>query len=238
MKISRFAMEQTPIVIYGEETDRAFLFFHWENRNCFAIEPFAELALAHGWQVVDAEMAQSGETEEQRALHPWQPVLFLKNLLVHAKRRWENIGVFADSVGAWLCMLAFEGAGVERCLFLSPVLDMADVIASKLDQAGITPAQLRRQKTVSAGEYELTYDYFRWLQRHRAHALCENTAVLLGGQDPLVSKSSVQRFVGKEGAIITTLPGCDHWFETERAQQFAQDWARQAFSLWDGKKIG
>ena len=238
MKISRFAMEQTPIVIYGEETDRAFLFFHWENKNRFAIEPFAELALAHGWQVVDAEMAQSGETEEQRALHPWQPVLFLKNLLVHAKRRWENIGVFADSVGAWLCMLAFEGAGVERCLFLSPVLDMADVIASKLDQAGITPAQLRRQKTVSAGEYELTYDYFRWLQRHRAHALCENTAVLLGGQDPLVSKSSVQRFCGKEGAIITTLPGCDHWFETERAQQLAQDWARQAFSLWDGKKIG
>ena len=64
------------------------------------------------------------------------------------RQRWRQVSLRATSIGAWFSMLAFPEEPLDRCLFVSPVVDMSRLIEDMMGWAGVTPEQLEAAYTL------------------------------------------------------------------------------------------
>ena len=65
-----------------------------------------------------------GRKQEKDRFNPWCVVPELKTVLRYLQQNFKTIGLRANSIGAWFAMESFDGSEFDRCLFVSPVLDM------------------------------------------------------------------------------------------------------------------
>ena len=92
--------------------------------------------------------------------------------------------VIANSIGAYYAMCALQGMPVEKALFISPVLDMEELIRGMMLRAGVSEAELmeRREITTASGEV-LSWEYLRFArEKRRTHLPCQRRALLLRAQ--------------------------------------------------------
>lgn len=121
----RFKIEDVPAVVYGDASDKAYLFVHGQ---CGCKEEglaFAEIACPAGYQVLAVDLPEHGARQgEKNRLNPWTVVPELKMVSAYMKPRWSEIGVRANSIGAHFSMLALDGEALCKALFVSPIVDM------------------------------------------------------------------------------------------------------------------
>ena len=140
----------------------------------------------------------------------------LQSVLRYAGGRYATIAVHATSIGAWFSMHAFADARIEKCLFVSPLVDMPAMIRGMMVAAGVDRARLKREKEIQTDFGQtLSWDYLCFAEAHPARAFCPDTAVLYGGADTTVPRAAIDRFVADNECRLTVLPGGEHWFHTE-----------------------
>ena len=67
---------------------------------------FAAAAADAGWQTVSVDLPGHGDrASEAAALVPWQVVPELRCALAELRGRWDRVGLFGSSLGAWFCLL-------------------------------------------------------------------------------------------------------------------------------------
>ena len=147
---------------------------------------------------------------------PWDVIPELQSVLRYAGGRYATIAVHATSIGAWFSMHAFADARIEKCLFVSPLVDMPAMIRGMMVAAGVDRARLKREKEIQTDFGQtLSWDYLCFAEAHPARAFCPDTAVLYGGADTTVPRATIDRFVADNECRLTVLPGGEHWFHTE-----------------------
>ena len=78
----------------------------------------------------------------------------LQAVMAYARRNWNQVALRATSIVAWFRMLAFRETPPVQSLFVSPVLDMAELIETMRGWAGVTAAELEaRQAVMEEGEH-------------------------------------------------------------------------------------
>ena len=134
--------------------------------------------------------------------------------------------VIANSIGAYYAMCALQGMPVEKALFISPVLDMEELIRGMMLRAGVSEAELmqRREIMTASGEV-LSWEYLRFARETRLRWDAP-TAILYAENDELISRASVERFCSGHSASLTVMPGGEHWFHTDGQLAFLDDWVR------------
>ena len=139
--------------------------------------------------------------------------------------RWKRIALRANSIGAWLAMLALAGKPVDTCLFVSPVVDMENLIQTMMTWAGVTEERLEREREIPTDFGQtLSWDYLKYVRQHHVHALSAHTNILYGDQDNLVPQPVVECFARAEGAHLTVYPGGEHWFHTPEQMKVMGTW--------------
>ena len=139
--------------------------------------------------------------------------------------RWKRIALRANSIGAWLAMLALAGKPVDTCLFVSPVVDMENLIQTMMIWAGVTEERLEREREIPTDFGQtLSWDYLKYVRQHPVHALSAHTNILYGDQDNLVPQPVVECFARAEGAHLTVYPGGEHWFHTPEQMKVMGTW--------------
>lgn len=63
---------------------------------------------------------------------PWYTVPELKTVMQYIGQRWKKTSLIANSLRAWFSMLSFQDVSLEKCLFISPVLDMERLIRNMM----------------------------------------------------------------------------------------------------------
>jgi hypothetical protein len=61
MKEERTLIDGIPVIIYGEKTDKVYLFFHSQSGNKEDGGNFAEIVLEKGWQLLSIDLPEQGE---------------------------------------------------------------------------------------------------------------------------------------------------------------------------------
>ena len=216
----------TPYLCYGQTSDQVCLFLHGQSGHKEEGERFAQIATLKGWQVVAIDLPQHGQRQGgAEPFLPWVVVPELEQVWQELQGRWKRIALRANSIGAWLAMLALAGKPVDTCLFVSPVVDMENLIQTMMTWAGVTEEQLEREREIPTDFGQtLSWDYLKYVRQHPVHALSAHTNILYGDQDNLVPQPVVECFARAEGAHLTVYPGGEHWFHTPEQMKVMGTW--------------
>ena len=216
----------TPYLCYGQMSDQVCLFLHGQSGHKEEGERFAQIANPKGWQVVAIDLPQHGQRQGgAEPFLPWVVVPELEQVWQELQGRWKRIALRANSIGAWLAMLALAGKPVDTCLFVSPVVDMENLIQTMMTWAGVTEERLEREREIPTDFGQtLSWDYLKYVRQHPIHALSAHTNILYGDQDNLVPQPVVECFARAEGAHLTVYPGGEHWFHTPEQMKVMGTW--------------
>lgn len=219
----------TPYLCYGQTSDQVCLFLHGQSGHKEEGERFAQIANPKGWQVVAIDLPQHGQRQGgAEPFLPWVVVPELEQVWQQLQGRWKRIALRANSIGAWLAMLALAGKPVDTCLFVSPVVDMENLIQTMMTWAGVTEERLEREREIPTDFGQtLSWDYLKYVRQHPVHALSAHTNILYGDQDNLVPQPVVECFARAEGAHLTVYPGGEHWFHTPEQVDVMGQWEEQ-----------
>ncbi len=216
----------TTYLCYGQTSDQVCLFLHGQSGHKEEGERFAQIANPKGWQVVAIDLPQHGQRQGgAEPFLPWVVVPELEQVWQELQGRWKRIALRANSIGAWLAMLALAGKPVDTCLFVSPVVDMENLIQTMMTWAGVTEERLEREREIPTDFGQtLSWDYLKYVRQHPVHALSAHTNILYGDQDNLVPQPVVECFAQAEGAHLTVYPGGEHWFHTPEQMKVMGTW--------------
>ena len=147
---------------------------------------------------------------------------------------YKSVTIIANSMGAFFAMIALADKKIEKAYFISPIVDMENLIGNMMLWANVTEDKLREQKEIQTSFGEtLSWNYLCYV---REHPIIWNipTHILYGEKDNLISYETISRFADKIGATLTVMKNGEHWFHTKEQMDFLSDWITASF-LQNGK---
>lgn len=229
MKEERLYIDNIPAVVYGGEADRAYLFVHGQCGRKEEGAAFAEIACAKGCQVLAIDLPGHGERAGGRdGFDPWTAAPELLRVFALMQRRWGDISLRANSIGAHFSMLALSGEPLRKALFVSPIVDMPRLIADMLRWVGASEEQLRERGEIATDFGQtLSWSYLSWERRHPVTGWVCPTAILYAGRDNMTGRETVERFAASCRAELTVAEDGEHWFHTPEQLAALRAWERE-----------
>lgn len=231
-----FYIEKTPVALYGagknKKAKKAFVFVHGQGGNKEEAADFASVALKNGYDVISPDLPCHGGRPDGVEFLPWAVVPELKRVFEFAEKNYKSVSVRATSIGAWFSLLAFKGKKIEKCLFVSPLFDMENMIFGMMKAAGVTEEKLKSEKIINAdfgsgNKAVLSWEYLEYARANKVAPLCEETYVLRADGDKTISALTVEDFCEKYGAKITVLSGGEHWLHTPEDKKRVLNWEKR-----------
>lgn len=225
MKTERITLKGIPALLIGEPSRKVYLYVHGKMGSKEEALAFAEQACPAGYQVLAIDLPEHGERKNgPERLLPWVVVPELQFVYQYARVHWRQVSLRATSIGAWFSMLALQEKALRRALFVSPIVDMEDLIGRMMQQANVTEEQLKAAGEIPTDFGEtLSWPYLCWVREHPLRWRIP-TQVLYGEADELTSYAVLDRFKRATGAQLTLLADGEHWFHTETQLAVLQAW--------------
>ena len=161
---------------------------------------------------------------DYRAQTPWDAREEFPRFFEQLRSSCDSLTLIANSIGAFFSMSALNSEYVDRALFISPVVDMENMIRNMMSRANVTEDELRARKEIRTDFGEtLSWD---WLCDVRNHPLqwTVPTRILYGDRDNLTSPETMSAFAARINAPLTVMPGGEHWFHTPEQMAFLDKW--------------
>ena len=159
---------------------------------------------------------------------PWEAKEEFPAFFAQQRQRCDHLILIANSIGAFFAMSALDETLVDRAYFISPVVDMENLIGSMMKWANVTEQALaqRREIPTDFGE-TLSWEYLLYV---RQYPITWNvpTQILYGEHDNLTSMETVLAFAERHCAKLTVMPGGEHWFHTAEQMRFLDNWLESA----------
>lgn len=227
METINMKIETIPAVLYGKPSDNVYLFVHGKNGCKEEAARFAPTAEARGWQMLGIDLPGHGERKaEEEHFLPWYTVPELKTVIQYIGQHWKKTALIANSLGAWFSLMSFRDIPFNKCLFISPVLDMERLIRNMMMWASVSEDELRERQTIPTNFGEtLSWEYLEYAKNHPVTNWGVPTEILYAGKDNLTGRDTVDAFTEKFGAGLTVMEDGEHWFHTPEQLDVLAGWA-------------
>ena len=224
--VQKMNLDKIPAVLYGEPSDKAYLFVHGMNGCKEEAAAFAEIACPKGYQVLAIDLPEHGERKgKNERINPWTAVPEISAVFSYMKSRWSEICLRANSIGAHFSMLALEGEDVCKALFVSPIVDMERLIADMMGCSGVSERELREQgEIVTDLGQTLSWDYLIWEREHTASCWHCPTAILYAGGDNMTDRQTMEQFSADQNVKLSIMESGEHWFHTPEQLSVLKAW--------------
>ena len=155
---------------------------------------------------------------------PWETGEEIREAVTKLNDEYDSIILIANSIGAFFSMNAGIDAMIQCAYFISPVVDMEQLILNMMSWANVTEKELEEKGVIptSLGE-DLSWDYLCYV---REHHVCWTvpTRILYGSRDNLTSSETIAAFAEIHGAELTVMEEGEHWFHTDEQMHFLDNW--------------
>ena len=155
---------------------------------------------------------------------PWETGEEIREAVTKMNAEYDSITLIANSIGAFFSMNAGINAMIRCAYFISPVVDMEQLILNMMSWANVTEKELEEKGVIptSFGE-DLSLDYLCYV---REHHVCWTvpTRILYGSRDNLTSDETIAAFAETHGAELTVMEEGEHWFHTDEQIHFLDNW--------------
>ena len=227
MRKLRIGPDRIPAVVWGEPSDRCYVYVHGKMGSKEVAEPFAAIAAEKGYQTLSFDLPQHGERTDSARLDVFNGIRDLNAVADYAFRRWKRLSLYACSLGAYFSLQAYADRPFEKALFQSPVVDMAFLVERMMEWFSVTPEELEERGEIDTPVDPLRWDYYRYIQAHPAEKWNIPTFILYGGRDEMQSPAVMQSFACRFGAALTVAPDSAHPFMEEADREIVRSWLVQ-----------
>ena len=221
-----------PVVLYGSASDKLFLYVHGKHSRKEEAEYFAPIAERCGYQTLSFDLPEHGErAKESYPCSVQNGVRDLNEIYSFIKDKYSSISLYACSLGAYFSQVAFQEVKFDRCLLLSPILDMERLIRNMMKWSDISEDELKK-----IGEYQtsfgetLSWNYYEYVQNNPVKRWNSPTFILYGENDNLTEREVLDSFAGKHNCDVTIMPNGEHYFHTQEQLDFVDDWLQRVIS--------
>lgn len=161
---------------------------------------------------------------DYQAQTPWQAREEFPAFFDRLCGRYESVSLLANSIGAYFAMHALHGRPIKRAWFISPIVDMQQLITDMMAWAGVSGQELCARGVIETTFGEtLSWEYLCYV-RENPIVWQVPTRILYGENDHLTSRETISAFAGRTGAELTVLQGGEHWFHTDAQMEFLDRW--------------
>ena len=217
-----------PAVLYGKRSRKVYLYVYGKNGSAAEAARFARTACPAGWQVLAVDLPEHGGRDDGKKLVPWEVVPQIRAALGWLDERYAGVSLRTTSVGTYFSLLA-AGAGdvvVEKCLAVSPLVDMVSMINGVMAANGVDDDRLERERVIEVpGGQPLSWEYLTYAKEHPVTAAFP-VHILYGEKDEVVPFETVKRFAGENSADITVIPVAEHWIHLDDEVAEMEKWER------------
>ena len=222
-------INEIPAVLWGVPSRKLYFYVHGQGGRKEEAAVFADVVCNLGWQVLSVDLPKHGQRINGTVeFEPWSVVPELSGIMDFVKDRWKHISLYASSIGAWFSMLSFGNEPLKNCLFVSPVLDMKELMLKMMGWAGVSQVQLEKQRLIPTDFGQtLSWEYWNYVLEHPIRQWDFPTKILYGENDNLIDRCLVEWFTQKFSCNLTVAENCEHWFHTEHQLNVMRDWVRK-----------
>lgn len=231
MEPKHLLIKDIPTLIWGTQSDKVFLYVHGQGGNKEEAQNFAAIVQEHDYQVLSIDLPKHGERKtDKKSFEPWEVTPELCYTMNYIKQNWKTVALFANSIGAWFSMLAFKDELLEKCLFLSPIVDMENLISEMMKWANVSEKQLQEEQFIHT-DFGQTLSWRYWIYAKDNPITIWNTPtkILYGEKDNLVANTVIAQFAEKFNCDLTMLKGGEHWFHTPQQLDILYGWIQNSF---------
>ena len=211
--MEKFIVEDIPAVLWGEPSDKIYIYVHGKQGYKEYAEAFAKIAEDKGYQTISFDLPKHGERKD--APEPcdiWQGIKDLEKIATFAFGKWQNVSLFACSLGAFFALHAYADKPFKKCLLQSPIIDMPWLIKQMMLWFDVSEARLEQEKKVATPFGTLDWDYYQYVLQHPVNKWPFPTEILYAGKDNLQPVEVMEAFVKRFGAGLTVSPNSEHPF--------------------------
>ena len=164
---------------------------------------------------------------DYQTFSPWEIGKEIRVAVEELKRKYENVILIANSIGAFFCMNAGIDDVIHKAYFISLIVDMEELITDMMKWANISESELESEGIIHTdfGE-DLSWEYLSYIRSHPIEWHVP-TQILYGSDDHLTSLETITDFAKKHNATLTVMEGGEHWFHTEDQMLFLDNWIRE-----------
>ena len=115
--MEKFAVEYIPAVLWGEPSDKIYIYVHGKQGYKEYAESFAKVAEDKGCQTLSFDLPKHGERKD--APEPcdiWQGIKDLDKIATFAFGKWQNVSLFACSLGAFFALQVWAGLVLTKLI--------------------------------------------------------------------------------------------------------------------------
>ena len=155
---------------------------------------------------------------------PWDAKQEFEEYFDNLSNVYDSVSIIANSIGAFFCINALADKKIEKAYFISPIVDMEQLILDMMRWAGVTEEELQEQKRIETPFGEtLSWEYLVWVRNHPVSWKIP-TKILYGSKDHLQSINTIESFAKQFGASVSVMENGEHWFHTKEQTDCVDNW--------------
>jgi pimeloyl-ACP methyl ester carboxylesterase len=235
MKTETLRIGGIPAVLYGENSDKIVLYLHGKHGRKEEAIALAPLLQEAGWQILAVDLPEHGERADdpndltssggRKKCFPWVVIPEWQAVVRWLKERSSHTVFCAVGMSAWFLMRTFRFEQFERCLFISPVVDMRLLIETKMAKAGITASDLGwKQSLLDTDGEMIVWDFYAYASYQPISCWNTPTEILYARGDALQPEETMRKFADRFRCGLTIIEG-EHYIPLDTP--VLQEWIRE-----------
>ena len=225
MIANKIKIGNIPVIVWGEKSEKVYLFVHGKMSSKESAETFAEIASKKGYQTISFDLPQHGERQDEKVrCDIWNGMRDLAVVGDYTFTNWKEVSLFACSLGAYFSLNTYHTYNVKKCLFQSPILDMEYLIKQMMVWFDISEERLAKEKEVYTPIDIMSWDYYQYVKAHPIRKWNVPTYILFGGKDNFQSLNVVKDFTDRFHCGLMVAENSEHPFMEEKDAQIVNQW--------------
>ena len=226
MKKEKLTIHGIPAIIWGDKSDRVFVYIHGKDSKKEYAEKLAKEGVSKEFQVISFDLPRHGERRDNgKEFIVQNCVPELKTVYNFVSNKWNEISIYASSIGAYFSLVAFENYKIEKCLFESPILDMETLIKNMMGWFNISEKDLETKKEITTPIGEtLSWDYLTYVRENKILAWNPETHIIYGEKDNLTERYIIDSFIKKYNVTLTLVKNGEHYLHSEKEIAEINSW--------------
>ena len=161
---------------------------------------------------------------DYHAQTPWEAKEEFPRFFDLHSEGYDSVILIANSIGAFFSMNALGEKNISQAMFISPIVNMEQLIANMMMWSHVTENELEIKKEIPTEFGEtLSWEYLCYVRKHPIKWSVP-TCILYGGKDQLTSWETVSGVADQIGAKLTVMKDGEHWFHTEEQMKVLDQW--------------
>ena len=227
MKINEMKINNIPSIVWGEKSDKVYLCVHGKMSSKEAAEGVAKIAEEKGYQTISFDLPQHGERAgENSRCDIWNGMHDLKVIGDYVFDNWQEVSLYACSLGAYFSLNTYNKYKIKKCLFQSPILEMEYLIKQMMVWFDVSEERLDREKEVNTPIDIMSWEYYQYVKAHPIQKWDIPTNILFGGKDNLQSLEIVKNFADRFHCVLTVAENSEHPFMKKEDGLIVEQWMR------------